>query len=264
MNQRYQRPQQETNNTPAAIKAKELTREVSSFEPQIKNALPKQVSAQRMTRIIITEISKNPQLAECERGTFYGAILQCAQLGLEPGSALGHAYLVPTRIKGRLEVNLITGFQGMIDLVERDGRVTMDAHCVFENDHFEIEQGSHPKLVHKPAIKDRGELIGAYAIATYKDGRFKFRFLNKDEIDEAKKAYNEMAAKTAIRRLFKKLPKTTELARVLELEERHEIGESQNLQDIAPAALGGTKDAQESIDVEIEEVTPEEFAAELE
>ncbi len=205
-------------------------------------AIPRHISPDRIARIIITEIRKTPALADCDRATFFGAVLQCAQLGLEPGAALGHAYLLPRRKKGGgQEVQLIIGYQGMIDLVERDGKITIDAHCVYENDVFEISYGTDAKVIHKPALVKPGELIGAYAIGTYTDGRFKARFLSLDEIELAKKSsaagdfgpwktsYNEMAMKTAVRRLFKMLPKSPELARVIELEDRAEVGESQNL-----------------------------------
>ena len=37
-----------------------------------------------------------------------------------------------------------------------DNIQTVQAQCVYENDVFEYELGLDPKLVHKPAIKDRG------------------------------------------------------------------------------------------------------------
>ncbi|MGQ7097328.1 recombinase RecT [Escherichia sp. SP-MK] len=51
--------------------------------------------AERMIRIATTEIRKVPALGNCDTMSFVSAIVQCSQLGLEPGSALGHAYLLP-------------------------------------------------------------------------------------------------------------------------------------------------------------------------
>ena len=45
-----------------------------------------------------------------------------------------------------------------------DNIQTVQAQCVYENDVFEYELGLEPKLVHKPALKDRGELILVYAL----------------------------------------------------------------------------------------------------
>lgn len=136
----------------------------------------------------------------------------------------------------------------MIDLVERDGRITIEAHVVYEKDEFEFELGIESKIHHKPYFgsENPGEVVAAYAIARYKDGRYKFRVISKSEIEKAKessmgknrsdspwkKNYDEMARKTAIRRLFKMVPKSPEMARVQELEDAYEIGESQQLEDV--------------------------------
>lgn len=219
---------------------------VRQFESQIKLALPAHLSAARMTRILMTEVRKIPLLASCESASLYGAIIQCAQLGLEPGSGLGHIYLIPfyNNKAKRHEVQVITGYQGMIELCERTRLVTIDAHVVYEKDEFEFSYGTNKFLKHKPYFgkEKRGEIIGAYAVATYNDGRDKFRVLNIEEIEEAmlksqskgnygpwKDHFAEMAQKTAIRRLYKLLPKSPEIARVQELEDKMEAKDSQGL-----------------------------------
>ena len=59
-----------------------------SFQAQLALALPKSMTAERLTRIVMTECRKVPALMQCNQESFFGAVLQCAQLGLEPGSAL--------------------------------------------------------------------------------------------------------------------------------------------------------------------------------
>ncbi len=65
------------------------------FKKQVALALPKSMTAERMLRVILSECNKAPALFDCSRESFLGAILQCSALGLEPGSALGHCYLIP-------------------------------------------------------------------------------------------------------------------------------------------------------------------------
>lgn len=211
---------------------------IKNFEPQIKAALPKHITPERMTRIIMTEVRKNPTLAECDKASFFSSIIQCAQLGLEPGTGLGHAYLLPFKNKGQMECQLIVGYQGMIDLAERSGKVTIDAHVIYEKDEFDFTLGLNPTIEHRPYFgdEDRGYVKGAYAVARYADGRSKFRVLSRADIDNARKAsksgkseyspwsthYDEMARKTAVRRLFKMLPKSPEMARVQEIEDKVE------------------------------------------
>lgn len=258
----------------------DLVSMVKNFEGQIRAALPKHITPERMTRIIMTEVRKNPQLAECDRASFFGGVIQCAQLGLEPGSGLGHAYLLPYRNRGNMEVQLIVGYQGMIDLAERSGKVTIDAHVIYEKDDFDFGLGLDPYINHKPYFgsEDPGEVIGAYAVARYSDGRTKFRVLSRAEIDQARKSsksgnsnyspwsshFSEMARKTAVRRLFKLLPKSPELARVQELEDKSEVGESQHLDIVLsgepePPALEANTTEEES-----PELAPESDAKESE
>lgn len=93
------------------------------FQSQLALALPKTMTAERLTRIIMTECRKTPALLSCSQESFYGAILQCAQLGLEPGAALGHCYLLPfgngKAKDGRPNAQLIIGYRGMLDLARR-------------------------------------------------------------------------------------------------------------------------------------------------
>lgn len=215
---------------------------IQAFESQIKLALPRHLSPSKMTRIIMTEVRKEPKLASCDRTSFLGALITCAQLGLEPGAALGHAYLLPywnSKTK-RLECQLIIGYQGKIDVAERDGRITINASVVYEKDTFDWEEGDSPFIKHKPFLgEDPGPVIASYAVARYADGRKKIRVVRMHEILAAKAKspsgskgfgpwisdFAEMAMKTAIHRLFKQLPKNPEMARVTELSDKEDLGD---------------------------------------
>lgn len=225
---------------------------IQKFESEIKRALPKHIDASRMTRIIITEVRKNPQLAECDKASFFGAIIQCAQLGLEPGSALGQCYLIPHRIKGKLEVQFMIGYRGFIDLMERSGNVTVEAHPVYEFDTFNYSYGLNPTLEHIPSrAAGRGAVVAAYAVARYRDGRCKFIVTEKQDLEIARshsqsknseyspwgKFYAEMAMKTAVKRLAKMIPTLIEMRRANEIDDQAELGKPQRLGDMytAPA-----------------------------
>lgn len=85
------------NRAPAAVNDKDVLCVINSpaMKAQLAAALPRHMTAERMIRIATTEIRKVPELRNCDSTSFIGAIVQCSQLGLEPGSALGHAYLLP-------------------------------------------------------------------------------------------------------------------------------------------------------------------------
>lgn len=207
------------------------------FKNQLKRALPKHMTADRMARIALTEIRKVPKLAQCNPGSFLGAVIQSAQLGLEPGNNLGHAYLVPYKN----ECQLIVGYRGMIDLARRSGQIiTLQAHAVYENDKFEFEFGLDPKLAHVPARSNRGKAIYFYAAAKLKDGGEQFDVMSVEDIHDIMRQskasgsgpwqthFDEMAKKTVMRRLFKWLPVSIEMSQAVTLDEKGDAGIQDN------------------------------------
>jgi recombination protein RecT len=213
-----------------------------SMQAQIKAALPRHMTPERLARIITTEIRKVPKLAECTPMSFFGAVIQCAQLGLEPGNALGHAYLLPY---GK-DVQLIIGYRGMIDLARRSGQiVSIDARAVYEGDKFECRLGLDPHIEHEPDWANPNRTMGeklqfVYAVAKLKDGGIQFDVMSRAEIEGIrarskagnggpwKTDYQAMALKTVVRRLFKFLPVSIEIQTAVGLDERAEMGLTQD------------------------------------
>lgn len=212
-----------------------------AVKQQMALALPKHMTADRLARIALTEVRKVPALARCDQASFLGAIMQCASLGLEPGGALGHAYLLPfeNRKKGITEVQFIVGYRGMIDLARRSGQIiSIEARTVHQADKFHVALGLSPTLEHEPAWEadDRGPLRFVYAVAKLHGGGVQFEVMSRGEIEKVRaqsKAgqsgpwvshFDEMAKKTVIRRLFKYLPVSIEIARAVGLDEQSESG----------------------------------------
>lgn len=213
--------------------------------PQIKLALPRHLSPERMLRVCLTAAQRTPDLLKCDQLSFVGAVVQASQLGLEPDGILGHAYLVPfnNRQTGRKEVQLIAGYKGLIDLARRSGHVaSISAHVVYEKDRFVFAYGIEDKLEHVPHMgKDRGAAVCVYAVARLKDGGYAFDVMSFDEIEAVRKKsqagnkgpwvdhWPEMAKKTAIRRLVKYLPLSPELQKAVALDELADAGVPQTL-----------------------------------
>src|SRR5687768_3657520 len=145
---------------------------------EIDKLIPKKLNADRLLKVAQVAATTTPELAECDVASLIGAIGQCAQMGLEPNTVLGHAYLVPFKTKRKDKdgndkwvdsVQVIIGYKGLIDLARRSGQiVSIAAHEVCENDKFELVYGLDEKLNHTPAMGERGEIIGFYAIAKLK------------------------------------------------------------------------------------------------
>lgn len=76
---------------------------VKALEPKIKRALPTVLTPEHFTRMALSAINNTPKLAECTPMSFIAALMNAAQLGLEPNTALGQAYLIPYKNRGVLE-----------------------------------------------------------------------------------------------------------------------------------------------------------------
>lgn len=209
---------------------KTIKQAVAEQMAQIARALPRAtgMTPERFTRLVMTEISRNPRLAECSVQSFLGAMMYAAQLGVEPGP-LGHAYLVPFGDT----VQFILGYKGMIALARRSGDIQgIEARAVHENDEFEWAYGLEDVLVHRPALDNRGDPIRYYGIARFKDGGHYFLVMSKAEVEKrrarsrAKNSgpwtsdYEAMALKTVIRAMQPYLPLTSEVATAIEVDER--------------------------------------------
>lgn len=211
----------------AVVKKKELQSMVTRMAPQIAKALPNVITPERFTRLALSAISGNKELAACTQESFLGAMMTAAQLGLEPNTPLGQAYLIP--YGGKVQFQL--GYHGEMDLFYRSGGKSITAEAVYENDEFRFELGLEPKLEHKPCMGDRGAVIAYYATFHTKDGGYGFKVMSindlnkhRDKYSKAKdgpwdKNFDAMAKKTCIKQALKFAPKSTDMQRALSYDE---------------------------------------------
>ena len=208
----------------ATVKADPITALIEGMKGQIARAVPKHIGAERLARVMLTEMRKNPALLDClatqdGKASLLGALMVSAQLGLEPGQ-LGHSYLVPFGGK----VQFIIGYRGLLDLARRSGNVKrVSAEIVYKNDRFFRELGMDRNMVHLPAEGDRGDMIGVQASYELTNGGKDFIYLTKDEVEKFRNRskaknngpwvtdYEEMAKKTVLRRLANLMPLSAEV-----------------------------------------------------
>ena len=234
---------------------KTLTRRVADVralleknKAQLALALPRHITPDRMMRICMTAVQKTPKLLECDQISLFAAVIQAAQLGLEPDGALGQAWLVPF---GN-QVQLLPGYKGLLSLVRRSGELsTVEVRAVYARDIFRFRYGLASVLEHEPfnpgpqADSDevtRGELVAVYAVARLRDGGIQWEVMRRHEVEAIRKRsrsgtsgpwvtdYDEMAKKTVLRRLCKLLPMSVEAQTAVDLDERAELGLPQDLE----------------------------------
>ncbi len=208
---------------------------LKSYESEFAKALPSVLTPERFTRMALTALTKTPKLAQCAPSSFMGAMLEAAQLGLEPNTPLGQAYLIPYGNKCQFQI----GYKGLIDLAYRSEELrSIEAHEVYENDVFDFEFGLNPKLVHKPAIKDRGEVVWYYAVYHLVNGGCGFEVMSREDVETHARKYSktfnngpwqtdfdEMAKKTVLKKVLKYAPLKSDFARGISADETtSEIG----------------------------------------
>ena len=237
----------------------------------IAKMLPKHLGAERLLKVAQIAIMTTPKLLECDVISLVNAIGQCAQMGLEPNTVLGHAYLVPFNTKRKdaagkeqwvNSVQVIVGYKGLIDLARRSGQIVrISAHEVCQNDKFELVYGLEERLAHSPAMGERGEVVGFYAVAEFKGGGHACEFMSRSQIEKVRDersagAYKdewangkktgkrvpakhpwwtdfvEMGRKTVIRRLAKYLPLSIEFQTAATLDDMAEAGKDQRVEAI--------------------------------
>lgn len=223
--------QQKTNAAPASQNSKSIKDLIVLMKPQIEKALPSVITPERFSRMMLTAISNNKSLQECTAESFLGAMMNAAQLGLEPNTPLGQAYLIPYKNTKRniMECQFQIGYKGLIDLSHRSGEfASIYAHAVHENDEFSFSLGLDATLVHKPKLNDRGKVIAYYAVYKLVNGGYAFEIMSKEDAREHAYRYSqsykknfgpwvdnfdEMAKKTVLKKLLKYAPIKTEFVR---------------------------------------------------
>lgn len=207
--------EQAEKNVLAALNDKKVQAQLGAALPGVG------IKPETFVRWCVTALRKNPALLKTNRQSLLGAMVQAAQLGLDPSGATGQAYLVPFKD----ECTFIVGYKGYINLAYRSGQIaSIDAKVVYANDAFSYAYGLNPKLEHVPCDGDRGELRAAYAIAKIKGGDTVFVVLTAGDIARikassasARSASSPWAShpasmwqKSAVRQLSKLLPLSTE------------------------------------------------------
>lgn len=254
---------------------------IESMAPEISRTLPKHIGVERMTRVALTLMRSNPELQQCHPASFIGALLTCAQLGVEPGP-LGHAYIVPFRNKktGTKEATFILGYKGMIDLARRSGKLhKITAHTVYQREidegRFKVLYGSDERLHHDPMLfGERGPAVAYYAIA-WIEGQTEpiFQVLSAADVDKFRRRsptqreqpsgpwvtdFQAMAWKTCVRRLGTWLPQSVEYAAAVGNDDTVRYASAGQIMNVVDMPAPPREDGLGDVDTDTLEAAPDE------
>mgnify|MGYP003659906305 CR=1 FL=1 len=188
---------------------------------------------------LFQEVRKNPSLAKCEPSSIIGCAMEAATLGLSFGNTLGQAYAVPYYdSKSRSwRAQFQAGYKGYISkMVDNVTTFMVMASEICENDWYDYDIGEG-WIKHKPALSDRGPVVGAWAKAVHNNNVQSLIVIGIDEIEQARDAsssytnakkggyqdktpwgkyFGAMAMKTAVHRLAKLVPMSSNLTALIQ------------------------------------------------
>jgi recombination protein RecT len=215
---------------------------------QFPQLMARYMTPEKVAQLALMAVLKTPGLRECSALSILNGFITCAKLGIDP--TRGNTALVPFKNKysGHKEAVLIIGYDALIDLATRDGRIeAIMPYLVYRGDEFGQDFGEQI-LTHKPTHTAEQEtddnIICAYAIAWLKSGRRLWKYVSRKEIEKTRSQsrakddgpwvthFPQMCLKTAVRRLISYLPRNPELAEAMEIESRSESGGTYPISDI--------------------------------
>ncbi|MBP2147440.1 recombinase RecT [Xanthobacter flavus] len=218
-------------------------------------SLPAHVKPERFERNLAIALRQHPNLLKCDPEAVFNEVSKAAALGLLLDPQLGEAYLITgwNNQERRLAPQLRVGYRGLIKLGRQSGEIAASyAHEVCERDEFECVLGDNKRLHHKPNLaQDRGEAYAYYAVVKLAGGETDFEVMSIREVHRIRdrsdgwKAFQEkkikstpwatdegeMAKKTVIRRLMKRMPASPELADALRIEDEADY---RDFRDVTP------------------------------
>ena len=217
-----------------------LTRMNSEF----KAALPPQIPVEKFIRTTLTAVQMNPKLLDGDRRSLLGSCMKAAQDGLLCDGR--EAALV--MFKDQVQYMPMVG--GLLKKIRNSGELaSISANVVYENDRFDYELGDDEHITHKPFLGvERGKPIAVYAVARTKDGGVYREVMSVADVEKVRHVsraantgpwvqwWDEMARKTVIRRIAKRLPSSADFDQVIRSDNDVEGFAQQAPIDITPAS----------------------------
>jgi recombination protein RecT len=226
-------------NAVATKTPQEIVRmQLNKMEPEFKHALPAHVPVEKFVRVTMTAVQTNPSLLDADRRTLFAAATRAAQMGLLPDGREGAI----VTFKGQCQFMSMTA--GLLKLCRNSGEISsIDVQIVHANDKFTYRPGIDlVPVMECDWFGERGDMVGVFAVAKMKDGAAYVEIMSKKQVDKVRSVsrskdggpwsqwYDEMARKTVIRRLAKRLPMSTDLDG-LAIPDEDEVAAPQQVQE---------------------------------
>jgi len=234
-----------TQKTQQLSISKQATQGLDTMQNSISLALGNSVPTDRFMRIAKMAIqdetiAKALDEGKCDKSSLYDAVQKCAADGLVLDKR--EAALVMFGNKAQY----MPMVAGIIKKIWNSDQIeSISAHVVYKFDQFSYELGDNEHIHHIPSDEeDPGELVRVYAIAKIKGGGIMRCVMNKKQVAKHRKMSKtdyiwkawpeEQWEKTALKKLSKRLPQSSELERVFEADNSMINLEEETILDVDP------------------------------
>jgi len=208
----------------SAIQLQKFRETLVASHGEFQAALPSQIPVERFARTIVTAVQMEPKLLAADRRSLVAACMKAAQDGLLLDGREAGLSLYNDRASNCQTVAYMPMVNGILKKIRQSGEISsIRAHVVYKGDEFNFQLGDDESIFHKPNLAKQGDPIAAYAIAKFKDGDIQREVMSLAEIEKIRakatgigkacwaSSWGEMAKKTVIRRLSKRLPTSNDL-----------------------------------------------------
>ena len=156
---------------------------------RVQSILGDEKTSKRFVSSIISAVSNNPQLKECDNASILSGALLGEALGLTPSPTLGKIYLVPFKDKERgMVAQFILGYKGYLELAMRSGQYK-DINVM------EIREGEYKgrnkengkpmfEFIEDDHIREETKIIGYMASFTLLNGFTKTIYMTHKQMEE--------------------------------------------------------------------------------
>lgn len=226
-------------------RTQQLNTLLNQYEEQITNVLPNGFSFQKVKQTYINSLMLNPNLIQCDKKSIIMCLMTVLQMGLSPDTNLGHAFFDAsfdenTRV---WNCNVIIGYKGLLKLAYQSSLVkNVTCKAVYEGDNFSYSYGLVPELSHRRSegLKQK-TITHFYAIVYLNSGGYIYEVMELSEVLEIRnntKSYQQaedktatfwelffedMGCKTALRKVFKYTPLSTEIEIAVKLDDFQDL-----------------------------------------
>lgn len=200
-------------------------------ESEVAVALPPHIPVERFMRVVMTAVGGNADLMNADRRSLFESAMKAAQDGLLPDGRDGALVIFNAKVKegGKdvwiKKVQWMPMVGGILKKIRNSGELlSLSAYVVYESDEFQYTLGDEETIIHRPCLdSDRGDAKLVYAIAKTKDGGIYREIMTLKDVEKVRAVsktgsngpwkdwWDEMAKKTVIRRLAKRLPMSSDL-----------------------------------------------------